>query len=356
MPMWWSSWARISASTAKGVGFRVVAAPDKFRGTASAAEVAAAVARSVVDVGGSAVELPMADGGEGTLEALGGPNRTTWVTGPLGQPVKAAWRLDGSTAVIEMALASGLLLAGGSKVNRVLDATTAGTGELIRSAVEQGACRVLVGMGGSATTDGGLGAIRAMGSPARYRGIDLLVACDVRTSFVEAAEVFAPQKGAGPAEVEFLRRRLERLVQVYEEEYGVAIGDLPRAGAAGGLAGGLAALGANLVDGVDLVAEELRLDELVDGVDLVVSGEGHLDASSFEGKVVGGVAAHAAALAVPLFVVAGQVDREVAARVDAVSLVESFGVERALGDTLACVTEAVAARLAEWGWESRPSP
>ena len=326
---------------------RVVAAPDKFRGTASAAAVAAAVARSVVDAGGSAVEVPMADGGEGTLEALGGPNRTTRVTGPLGRPVEASWRLDGSTAVIEMALTSGLLLAGGLDGNRALDATTAGTGELIRLAVEQGARRVLVGMGGSATTDGGLGALRAMGSPARYRGVDLLVACDVRTSFVDAAEVFGPQKGASPAEVELLRRRLERLAQVYDEEYGVAVGDLARAGAAGGLAGGLAAIGASLVDGVDLVADELALDELVDGVDLVVSGEGYLDASSFEGKVVGGVAAHATALAVPLFVVAGRVDPEVAARVDAVSLVESFGEERALYDTLGCVAEAVSARLAD---------
>ncbi len=338
---------------------RVVAAPDKFRGTASAAAVAAAMARSVVDAGGSAVEVPMADGGEGTLEALGGPNRTTRVTGPLGRPVEASWRLDGSTAVIEMALTSGLLLAGGSDGNRALDATTAGTGELIRLAVEQGARRVLVGMGGSATTDGGLGALQAMGSPARYRGVHLLVACDVRTSFVEAAEVFGPQKGASPAEVELLRRRLERLAQVYEEEYGVAVGDLPRAGAAGGLAGGLAAIGATLVDGVDLVADELVLDELVDGVDLVVSGEGHLDASSFEGKVVGGVAAHATALAVPLFVVAGRVDPEVAGRVDAVSLVESFGEGRAMYDTLACVAEAVSARLAGGptrGWEPQPSP
>ena len=263
MPTWWSSWARTSVSIAERVGLRVVAAPDKFRGTASAAAVAAAVAQSVVDAGGTAVEGPMADGGEGTLEALGGPNRTTRVTGPLGRPVEASWRLDGPTAVIEMALTSGLLLAGGSDGNRALDATTAGTGELIRLAVEQGARRVLVGMGGSATTDGGLGALRAMGSPSRYRGVDLLVACDVRTSFVEAAEVFGPQKGASPAEVKLLRRRLERLAQVYAEEYGVAVGDLPRAGAAGGLAGGLAAIGASLVDGVDLVADELLFDELL---------------------------------------------------------------------------------------------
>ena len=287
----------------------------------------------------------MADGGEGTLDALGGPNRTSWVTGPLGRPVEAAWRLQGSTAVIEMAQASGLLAAGGFEFNEPLDATTAGTGELIRQAVELGAKRVVVGMGGSATTDGGLGAIRAMGSPARYRGVELLVACDVRTRFVEAAEVFAPQKGASPAEVKLLRRRLERLAQVYEDEHGVAIADLPRAGAAGGLAGGLAALGARLVDGVSLVADELVLDELVQGADLVISGEGHLDSSSFEGKVVGGVAAYAAAVAAPLFVVAGRIDAEVVGRVDAVSLVEMFGVDRAMGDTLGCVAKAVTDRL-----------
>ena len=324
---------------------RVVAAPDKFRGTASAKEVATAIARSVTDAGGVGLELPMADGGEGTLDALGGPNRTSRVTGPLGQPVEAAWRLHGSTAVIEMAQASGLLVAGGFEVNEPLDATTAGTGELIRQAVELGAKRVVVGMGGSATTDGGLGAIRAMGSPARYRGVELLVACDVRTRFVEAAEEFAPQKGAGPAEVKLLRRRLERLAQVYEDEHGVTIADLPRAGAAGGLAGGLAALGARLVDGVNLVADELALDELVQGADLVISGEGHLDSSSFEGKVVGGVAAYAAAVAAPLFVVAGRIDSEVVGRVDAVSLVEMFGVDRAMGDTLGCVAKAVTDRL-----------
>lgn len=323
----------------------MIVAPDKFRGTASATEVAGAVVDSVLDFGGLPTSVPMADGGEGTLAALGGPNRETLVTGPLGQPVAAAWRLDGSQAVIEMALASGLTLAGGSEGNRPLDATTAGTGELIRAAVQQGAQRVLVGMGGSATTDGGLGAIRAMGSPGRYRGVELLVACDVRTRFIEAAAVFAPQKGASLVEIEFLRRRLERLSQVYEEEYGIAVDDLPRSGAAGGLAGGLAAMGATLVDGFDLVAEELEFDRVAEGADLMISGEGRLDASSFQGKVVGGVAAHAKALSVPLFVVVGSIDPEVASRIDAISLVESFGSERAFADPLGCVAEAVTNRL-----------
>ena len=320
---------------------RVVAAPDKFRATGSATQIAAAVARAVARHGGSTTVLPMADGGEGTLDVLGGPNRTTVVEGPLGGPVDAAWRLEGGTAVIEMARASGIALVGGSADNRPLDATTTGTGQLILDAVEKGARRLIVGLGGSATTDGGLGALAAMGSPARFRGVELLVACDVRTRFVEAAEVFGPQKGASPAQVRMLRGRLERLVQVYEEKYGVAVGNLSRSGAAGGLAGGLAAIGAELVDGVDLIAEEVALDEAVAGADLVVTGEGRLDAGSFEGKVVGGVAAYAAAAGVPLLVVAG--------RVEAISLVRRFGEERALEDTLWCVEEAVSDHLGALG-------
>jgi len=324
---------------------RVVAAPDKFRGTLDAEAVGAAVGRAVEQHGGQAIVVPMADGGEGTLDALGGANRATTVTGPLGDLVRAEWRLSDGTAVIEMSRASGLALVGGSEANRALDASTAGTGELILQAAEQGADRIIVGLGGSATTDGGLGALEAMGSPARYRGVELLVACDVRTRFVDAAEVFGPQKGATPAEVQLLRRRLTRLVQVYADRFDVDLSTLDRAGAAGGLAGGLAAVGARLLDGVDLVADELLLDEAVVDADLVVTGEGRLDATSFEGKVVGGVAAYAAASDVPLFVIAGQVSPEVAGRVDAVSLVETFGEQRAMTDTARCVEEAMVDRL-----------
>ena len=325
---------------------RVVAAPDKFRGTVSATEAASAIALAVASAGGTTLEVPMADGGEGLLEVLGGPDRTTQVTGPLGSPVKAGWRLSGGTAVVEMARASGLALAGGAEGNRPLDATTTGVGELLRHAVELGARRIIVGMGGSATTDGGLGALDAMGSPSRYRGVELLVACDVRTRFTEAAEVFGPQKGATDAQVRLLTGRLERLVQVYGERFGSDVSELDRAGAAGGLAGGLAAMGAELVDGVDLVAEELRLDELVAGADLVVTGEGWLDATSFQGKVVGGGAAYAAAAGVPLLVVVGGAEHEAATRADVISLVDRFGADRALADTAACITEALAERLA----------
>jgi glycerate kinase len=326
---------------------RILAAPDKFRGTATARVVADAICRAARSCGAQATALPLADGGEGTLEAFGGGNRTSLVTGPLGDPVEASWRLTGRRAVIEMAAASGLQLVGGAAHNDPIAASTTGTGELVVAAVDAGARRIVVGVGGSATTDGGFGALRAMYPLQRLRGVEIVVACDVRTGFVDAAEVFAPQKGATPAQVALLRRRLERLAQVYLDEYGVEVADLPRAGAAGGLAGGLAVVGATLVDGFTLVAEELGLHEALEGVDLVVTGEGFLDEQSFEGKVVGGVAEWAAASGVPVLAVAGDVFDGVEERLPVISLVERFGEERARGATADCVEAAVAEWLRE---------
>ena len=322
-----------------------MAAIDKFRGTATATEAAAAVCRAAAHTGAECDARPMADGGEGTLDALGGPNRRTTVMGPLGDPVDAEWRLAKRTAVIEMARASGLALVGGAEGNDPVAASTHGTGELIAAALEAGANRVIVGVGGSATTDGGLGALRAIFPPARLRGIEMLVACDVRTLFVDAAEVFGPQKGATPAQVELLRRRLERLAQIYLEDYGVDVREIESSGAAGGLAGGLAAIGAQLVSGFELVANETDLADAIEGADLVVTGEGFVDAQSFEGKVVGGVVDLAASLDVPALVVAGEVFDGCDERVDAVSLVARFGRERAMADTLVCIEEVVAERL-----------
>lgn len=330
----------------------VVAAPDKFKGTASAAAVAAAVAEAATAAGGTCDPAPMADGGEGTLEALGGPNRSSTVTGPLGRPVTAAWRLRGDVAVIEAAQAAGLVLAGGPEANDPVAATTAGVGELIAAAVSAGARRVLVGVGGSATTDGGLGALKAMPSSARLRGVRIEVACDVATGFTAAAAVFAPQKGASAAQVELLTRRLERLAQMYADERGVDVAELPGAGAAGGLAGGLAAAGAELVSGFDLVAEETDLYGRIDGADLVVTGEGCLDDTSFEGKVVGGVARLARAAGVPVWAVvgadatggAGAEDQE-GLDLEVLDLSARFGSERAMADPGRCVYEAVRERL-----------
>jgi glycerate kinase len=324
---------------------RVVAAPDTLRGTLSARAFAAAVGRVAWEHGWDCDEVPMSDGGEGFLDALGGANRTAVVTGPLGDPVTAAWRLDGRRAVVEMAQASGLLLVDGADGNDPVAASTYGTGELIGAAMDAGARRVLVGVGGSASTDGGLGALRALHPPVRLKAIELVVACDVRTTFVEAADVFGPQKGATAAQVELLRRRLERLAQVYAEEHGVDVSGVAGGGAAGGLAGGLAAVGGELVEGFEVVADEVDLWARIEGADLVVTGEGFLDAQSFEGKVVGGVAAMAEAAGVRLVAIAGDVFDDTGHRVEAVSLVERFGQERALTDTARCVEEVVAALL-----------
>jgi glycerate kinase len=333
----------------------VVVASDKFRGTATAAEVGGAVAAAVEATGGTCDVVQVADGGEGFLDAMGGANRTTLVTGPLGDPVEAAWRISGGQAVVEMAQASGLALVGDGD-NDPVAASTYGTGELIGAAIDAGAKRVLVGVGGSATTDGGFGALRALYPLQRLRGIDIRVACDVRTRFVDAAEVFAPQKGATPTQVELLRRRLERLAEVYLEDYGVDVSDLEGSGAAGGLAGGLAAVGATLERGFDLVAEEVDLLGHLERADLVVTGEGFVDPESFDGKVVGGVLALAGELGVPALVIAGELfDGErlaalagelTSASVTVVSLVERFGENRSRGETLGCVHEVVTRYLA----------
>lgn len=328
----------------------MVAAPDKFRGTARAPEIAAAVGRAARACGWSCDEIPVADGGEGLLDVFGGPNRTSRVTGPLGRPVDAAWRLADGLAVIEMATASGLDLAGGAAANDPLAATTRGTGELVLAAIESGARRVVVGAGGSATTDGGLGAVEVIGSPSRLAGVDLVVACDVEIPFADAATRFAAQKGASPAQVVLLRGRLERLAQVYEEQYGVAVGDCPGSGAAGGLAGGLAVLGARLVPGFDLVVDHLGLDERVAGAALVVTGEGLLDEQSFAGKAVGGMAELAHDAGIPVLVVAGQALPEglaaaAGAGVTVVDLSARFGSTAALADPAGRVAEVVEAHL-----------
>jgi glycerate kinase len=325
---------------------RVLVAPDTFRGTVSARALADTVVAALVAAGHEGEALPLADGGEGFLDALGGPNRSNVVRGPLGEPVEAGWRLHRREAVIEMSLASGLLLAGGTDGNRPVDATTYGTGELIALAVESGARRVLVGVGGSATTDGGLGALQALHPPQRLRGVELVVACDVVTGFVDAAAVFGPQKGATPAQVRLLTRRLERLAQVFLAESGVDVRSMPRAGAAGGLAGGLATVGAELVSGFDLVADELALDEKMQGMDLVVTGEGFLDAESFAGKVVGGVVELAAEVGVPVLAVVGEVVHPVPplpAHLTVVSLTEQFGSDRSHAEPGDAAAEVVVA-------------
>jgi glycerate kinase len=324
---------------------RVLAAVDKFKGTATAAHVAAAIGHACWELGHDCVEQPVADGGEGTLEALGGPNRTSTVTGPLGDPVQAEWRFHRGTAVIEMARASGLTLVGGAANNDAMAATTTGTGELIDQALDLGAKKIIVCLGGSATTDGGLGCVRAITAPQRLKGAHLLVACDVQTLFVDAAPVFGPQKGATPAQVDMLRGRLHRLAQMYQEQYGVDVRALPGTGAAGGLAGGLVALGGTLMPGFDLVADEIDLHDHIVAADLVVTGEGYLDEQSFQGKVIGGVQSMCEAVGRPVVAVVGDSDPEVIHRIHHRSLVAEFGEERAMREPLWCIEQASALLL-----------
>ncbi|MFZ4584760.1 MAG: glycerate kinase [Acidimicrobiia bacterium] len=270
---------------------RAVVCPDKLKGTLSAPEAAAAMSAGLRRAGWEdVVERPLADGGEGTIDAIraarGGQLRSARVTGPLGDPVDASWLvLADGTAVVETARAVGLQLVTGER--DALRASSRGAGELIRAAASAGARRIVVGVGGSAMTDGGLAAVEVLGWS--LRGLDVTVACDVRTRFVDAAAAFGPQKGATAAQVQLLTRRLEQIADQYEQRLGVEIRACEGGGAAGGLAGGLAALGAELDSGFEAVADAVGLGEALEGAALVVTGEGRLDQSSFEGKVVGGV-------------------------------------------------------------------
>ena len=344
----------------------LVAAPDKFRGTATAADVAAAAGRAARAHGWTVDEIPLADGGEGTLEVVGGTPRHTVVTGPLGDPVVAQWRIlrdpgpgsvtallptqGGPTAVVEAARAAGRALLPSPSGDDPVRATTTGVGELVLAAVDAGAGRVVVAAGGSATTDGGWGAVQAIGSRDRLRGAEVVVAYDVRTPFRAAAAVFGPQKGATPAQVAVERHRLDELAERYRRDFGVDVDDLEGAGAAGGLAGGLAALGAALVPGWDVVSSLVELPRRVAGATLVMTGEGRLDPTSFQGKVVGGVIATVAGR-VPVLCVAGSVDPRMSVPVPAgpsltvVSLVETVGRERAWHDTTQAVEEVVGGEL-----------
>lgn len=344
----------------------LVVAPDKFRGTASAAEVSAAAVRAAEDAGWSTEACATADGGEGTLEALGGEPRFDLVQGPAGDPVSAEWRMltpervvsppdpatvPGPAAVIEMARCSGLGLAGGAGQNDPLGASTAGVGQLIRAAAAAGATQVVVACGGSASTDGGWGALDALGFPRRLDRVDLVAAYDVEVGFLEAV-AFAPQKGADPAQVDLLRRRLLDLAELYQKRSGLDVRALKGAGAAGGLAGGLAAIGARLVSGFALVAATTGLAQAMRRADLVMTGEGYLDEHSFGGKVVGGVAGLARAAGTPVLVVVGDADpslaasaAEVGSGASVVSLTEMVGRESALSSPLEAIESAVTRHL-----------
>lgn len=327
---------------------KIVIAPDKFKEALSARRVCEAIQRGIESVLPDAeVEaVPMADGGEGTVDALvaatGGTICRTWVTGPLGRPVEAAWGLlgDGKTAVLEMAAASGLALVTTDRRDPT-QTTTYGTGELIRAALDASVSRILIGIGGSATTDGGAGAAQAVGvqflNTSRValtkplRGGDLFeiggisldrrdprlanttieVACDVDNPLLGphgAAATYSPQKGATPEQVDLLEQALAHLADVIERGLGKDVREFPGAGAAGGLGAGLIAFfDACLRPGIDLVMDATRLHERIHGADLIITGEGRIDAQSMMGKVIAGVGRAGKAAGVPVVALVGSV-------------------------------------------------
>ena len=324
---------------------RVVCAPNAFKGSITAGDAAAAMALGVVDSGAQPVVVPMADGGDGTIDVLLGADagsRATQhqVTGPLGEPVTARLgTLHDGTAVIEMAEAAGLRLLQGRRLD-ALHATSRGVGELIRAALDRGAHAAIVGVGGSASSDGGAGALQALGvrlrdgsgrdlDPGgaalgelesidmreldpRLQRVRIEVAVDVRTPLLGdegAARVFGPQKGASPREVAILETGLARLAAIADRDCGAAgLAAAPGAGAAGGLGFGLALLGARLVRGAPLVCDLVHLDRAIASAGLVLTGEGRLDSQTAMGKAPSEVARRAAAAGVPCIAIAGTVE------------------------------------------------
>jgi glycerate kinase len=294
-----------------GIPTTILVAPDSFKGTFTATEVARAIGAGL-SAGGHPVDLcPVADGGEGTLEALiqalDGETRFAEVSDPLGRPVQAAFGLCETrrgrvVGIVETAAASGLSLVVPDERDPMA-ASTAGTGELMVAAMEAGAETIYLGVGGSGTTDGGAGALEAIHRSGGLAGVQVIVLCDVRTPFEDAARVFAAQKGADPRQVARLTQRLNRLAGRLERDpRGV-----PMTGAAGGLSGGLwASLGAELVPGAAFVLDAVGFDARMRAARAVVTGEGKLDQQSLAGKLVSEIATRARQSGVPCHAVVGR--------------------------------------------------
>ena len=328
-----------------GISVKVIIAMDSFKGSCSAYEAGEAVCRGILRAVPTAqvVNIPVADGGEGTVEAVIAKGRGVWMpcqaVGPLGDAVSAGYGvLDGETAVIEMSAASGLMLVPPGRLNP-LRATTYGTGELIKSALDEGYRKILIGLGGSATNDGGAGMAQALGvslkdedgfelgfggaalarlhtvdishMDERLRECQITCAVDVKNPLCGpdgASAVFGPQKGATPGIIEELDAALAHYARVIESQLGIRVAEMPGAGAAGGLGAGLYAFcQAAFQPGIDAVLDIVGFDEKLDGADFVVTGEGRIDGQSLSGKVPVGVARRVKeqGSAIPVFALVG---------------------------------------------------
>ena len=286
---------------------RYLVAPDSFKGTFDAVAVAVAIGEGLAQAGAEADLCPIADGGEGTAAvlraSLGGRLVEVEAHDPLRRPIVASYAVlaDERTAVVETAAATGLPLVKPEERDAER-ADSYGTGELIAAAIAGGARKVLVAAGGSASTDGGRGAIEAIGGRRGLGDAELEVLCDVETPYEDAARVFAPQKGADEAAVALLSARLRKLADTFPRDPR----GLPMSGCAGGLSGGLyGALGARLRPGALFVLRRVDFSRRLRAADAVISGEGKLDEQSLDGKAVGTVAELTAAAGKPLHVIAG---------------------------------------------------
>ena len=358
---------------------KVVVAPDSFKGCLTALEVGEALKAGILSVFRQAVVdvVPMADGGEGTVRSLvdasSGRMLRAEVMDPLGRPIAAEFGLmgDGKTAVIEMAAASGLPLLEERERNPMIT-TTYGTGQLIKAALDTGATRLIVGIGGSATNDGGAGMVQALGvklldedgfdigmgggsltrvaridmsgMDTRMAGVEVMVACDVTNPLTGpdgASAVYGPQKGATPEMVQELDEALSHYADVIRRQLGIDVAHVKGAGAAGGLGAGLMAfLRATLRPGIDTVIDATRLADQIADADLVITGEGRLDSQTRMGKTPMGVAKVAKAHGVPVVGVAGQV-------ADDAEVLHDLGFAALIGITDAPMTLAESVRSAE---------
>lgn len=298
---------------------KIVIASDSYKGCLSSKEVAVTVQSALQKVNPSFETVPLcvADGGEGTVEAmvdaLGGELVYDSVSDPLGRPIQAGYGIAGELAVIESAAACGLTLLSPKERNPLLT-TTRGLGELILAAIGRGCRRFIIGLGGSATNDGGMGMISVPGLLDSAAGKEFTVACDVDTPFigsVGASRTFAPQKGASPADVEILEGRMKSYSEKILKETGVDVSDMPGAGAAGGLGGAFRAyLGATLKPGVDMVLDAIGFDSLIRGADLVITGEGCSDFQTVKGKTAFGILQRAKKKGIPVILLSGALKDE----------------------------------------------
>ena len=332
---------------------RIIVAPDSFKGCLAASEVSDAIASGLLEVWPDAEieKIPMADGGEGTVDALvnatGGRFVTERVIGPMGKPVEAVFGIlgDVQTAVIEMAAASGLTLLSPRQRNPLMTSTF-GTGQVMEAALDLGCRKLIIGIGGSATNDGGAGMAQALGvrmydregveikrvsggkladighinmrlADGRLPEVSIRVACDVDNPLYGphgAARIYGPQKGATEEQIELLDAGLRSFAEVIKQDLGLDVAGIPGAGAAGGLGAGLLAFcGAKLEPGVDIVMDAVRLRDRMCQADLCFTGEGRMDGQTASGKTPSGVARVAAEFDVPVIAIAGSLSDDAAA-------------------------------------------